>query len=281
MRAVLTTILMLIACAQAALAEDNYPSRPIRIVVGVQAGGPADTLMRMVAAQITEKTGISVVPDYLIGGSGMRAMREVARAPHDGYTLVMGSVGVAAINPNYFKDTGNDVLKEFQAVSYLMNSPTILIVNSKLPVSNVKELVEYIKKSNKRFNFGSSGKGQSTHLAAEIFKHLSGVDFGIVPYTGAPQAVKDLVGGHIDAMFDTTTSIPLINDGSLKVLAVGTAERSPLFPGAKLSDQDKTKLKAMNAQGVGTGPAEAQKFLEEQLTAWKTMISEAGIKGEE
>jgi tripartite-type tricarboxylate transporter receptor subunit TctC len=317
---VLIAALIISFSTPSARAADDFPTRPIKILVGVEPGGPADTVMRLVAAQITEATGVAVIPDYRVGASGMRAMRAGAVAAPDGYTLVLGSVGVAAINPTYFDDIGYDVLKDFRAVSYLMTAPTILVVNSQLPVSNVKELVAYIKGSKKPFNFGSAGKGQSVHLAAEIFKHQTGLDFEVIPYNGAAPAVKDLLGGQVDAMFDTTTSVPYIHAGTLKVLAVGTAERSPLFPGVptiaesgfgkidvnswyvllaprrtpdaivdKLGGlaaaamhraENAEKLRAMNSQGIGSTPTDAQTFLEDQITAWHTMITDASIKGQ-
>lgn len=307
-----------VAVASPATAQ-SFPSKPIRIVVPTSAGGPGDFMARVVGEYITEKTGAAVVPEYKAGASGKIAMRETASAPPDGYTIVNANVGSAAINMGYFANNGYDTEKDLEPISYTMIAPIILVVNKDLPVNNAKELADYIKANPGKVKFGSSGIGQSPHLAAEIYRKIAGINFTLVPYQGAAPAVRDLLGGQIEAMFDSTTSIPHIQAGSVKLIAVATPKRSPLFPNtptvgesglpdmnvgswwvlfapkgtpkpiidrlatlaseAVQSPKGSERIKSLNSQPIGTTPEEAKKFVAEQVKYWKDTLPAYGIKG--
>ena len=207
-----------------------YPVKPIRMIVSSGAGGGLDFVSRLVAAPMSESMGQSVVVDNRAGASGILAGEITAKAQPDGYTVLLGSIGMLTIIPNLKKSLPYDPEKHFAPVSMLTATPTIVVVNPKLGANNLKELIALAKAKPGAISFGSSGNGSSTHLSGELFKAMAGVQLTHVPYKGAALAVVDLLGGQIMVGFDTLASLAHVKAGRLKALAISTATRSPMLP---------------------------------------------------
>lgn len=212
------------------LAHAAYPDKPIRIVLGFAAGGGSDILLRAIAPALGAELNQSVIVDNRPGAGGNLAMEMVARAEPDGYTLLMGTPGLAT-NPSLYDHLGFDPLKDYAAVGLVGSVQNVLIVKPALPVKSVADLVAYAKKNPGQLNYGSSGAGTSLHLAAELFRLDAGVQITHVPYRGGGQAMNDLLGGQVDMMFNVLPSaLPQIKAGTLHALAVTGTERSPALP---------------------------------------------------
>ncbi|MFI5444465.1 Bug family tripartite tricarboxylate transporter substrate binding protein [Polaromonas sp. UC242_47] len=214
-----------------AAAQAVYPSKIITMVVPFSAGGTTDILARIVSQALTAELGQSVIVDNRAGAGGNIGGQAVARAPADGYTLFMGTVGTHAINAALYKKMPFDPIKDFAPLTRVANVPNLLVANPKQPFKNVKELIAYAKANPGQLNFGSSGSGSSIHLSGELFKSMAKVDMQHVPYKGSAPAVTDLLGNQIAIMFDNMPSaIQHVRSGKLVPLAVTTAKRSPELP---------------------------------------------------
>jgi tripartite-type tricarboxylate transporter receptor subunit TctC len=222
----------LAAAASSAFAADvaQYPTKPVRLIVPFTPGGSADVPARLLAGALTASTGQQVVVDNRAGASGILAGEITAKAAPDGYTILLGSIGMLTILPNLRKSLPYDPEKSFAPVSLLTATPTIVVVNPKLSANTLKELIALAKAKPGTISFGSSGNGSSTHLSGELFKSMAGVDLIHVPYKGAAPAVVDLLAGQILLGFDTLASLVYVKAGRLKALAISTATRSPLLP---------------------------------------------------
>ncbi len=236
-RAVLATTLAFAATGlalplgAAAAAADNFPTKPITIVVPFSAGGTTDILARVIAQAMTNDLGKSVVVDNRAGAGGNIGAAMAARAPADGYTLFMGTVGTHAINQALYKKLPFDPVKDFAPMTRVANVPNLLVANPNQPFRSVQELITYAKANPGKINFGSSGSGSSIHLSGELFKTMAKVDMVHVPYKGSAPAVTDLLGNQIAIMFDNMPSaINHVRAGKLRPLAVTTAKRSPELP---------------------------------------------------
>ncbi|SFC03570.1 Tripartite-type tricarboxylate transporter, receptor component TctC [Polaromonas sp. OV174] len=214
-----------------AAAQAAYPSKPITMIVPFSAGGTTDILARIVGQALTTELGQSVIIDNRAGAGGNIGGQAAARAPADGYTLFMGTVGTHAINAALYKKMPFDPIKDFAPLTRVANVPNLLVANPKQPFKNVKELIAYAKSHPGQLNFGSSGNGSSIHLSGELFKSMAKVDMVHVPYKGSAPAVTDLLGNQISVMFDNMPSaIQHVRSGKLRAIAVTTAKRSPELP---------------------------------------------------
>lgn len=236
-RAVLATTLAFAATGlalpmgAAAAGADTFPTKPITIVVPFSAGGTTDILARVIAQAMTNDLGKSVVVDNRAGAGGNIGAAMAARAPADGYTLFMGTVGTHAINQALYKKLPFDPVKDFAPLTRVANVPNLLVANPNQPFRSVQELITYAKANPGKINFGSSGSGSSIHLSGELFKTIAKVDMVHVPYKGSAPAVTDLLGNQIAIMFDNMPSaINHVRAGKLRPLAVTTAKRSPELP---------------------------------------------------
>lgn len=219
------------ALPAAALAQAPYPSKLITIIVPFSAGGTTDILARIVAQGLTTELGQSVVVDNRPGAGGNIGGVLAAKAPADGYTLFMGTVGTHAINASLYKKMGFDPVKDFAPLTRVANVPNLLVANPNQPFKTVKELIAYAKANPGKVNFGSSGSGSSIHLSGELFNSMAKVEMVHVPYKGSAPAVTDLLGNQIGIMFDNMPSaIQHVRSGKLVPLAVTTAKRSPELP---------------------------------------------------
>ncbi|MGD9943536.1 MAG: tripartite tricarboxylate transporter substrate binding protein [Burkholderiaceae bacterium] len=208
-----------------------YPNRPIKIVVPYAPGGPVDVLSRLVAQRLTERIGQSVVIDNRAGGSTVIGTDIVAKAPPDGYTIMMGTVSSHAMNPAIAAKLPYDVVADFAPVSLVASMPMVLVVHPAVQASSIKELIALSKASKGGLSYGSAGSGTSNHFAAELFKTMAGVEAVHVPYKGMAPAQVDLMGGRLTMMFDTTiTAMPYVEKGQMKALAITTPERAPFAP---------------------------------------------------
>jgi tripartite-type tricarboxylate transporter receptor subunit TctC len=223
-----------IACALLpglAAAQGAFPSKTITIVVPFAAGGTTDILARIVAQGMGAELGQPVVVDNRAGAGGNIGGQLAARAPADGYTLFMGTVGTHAINAALYKKMPFDPIKDFAPLTRVANVPNLLVANPAQPFKTVQELIAYAKAHPGKINFGSSGSGSSIHLSGELFKSMAKVDMQHVPYKGSAPAVTDLLGNQIAIMFDNMPSaIQHVRSGKLRAIAVTTAKRSPELP---------------------------------------------------
>lgn len=209
----------------------DYPSKPLRFIVPFAPGGSTDLVARMLAQRLPEALGQAVIVDNRGGAGGVIGAELAARAPADGYTIVLGSPGPLTINPNLLARMPYDTLRDFSPITLATISPFIVVLHPSVPVRSVRELVALAKAKPGQLNFGSAGNGSVGHFSAEQFKSLAGVNLVHVPYKGAGPAVTDLVGGHLDLMFENLpTVLPHVRSGKLRALAVGTKKRSVLVP---------------------------------------------------
>lgn len=212
-------------------AAQNYPTRPITIIVPFPAGGTTDILARIVGQGLYKELGQPVVIDNRAGAGGTIGAALAARAPADGYTLFMGTVGTHAINAALFKNMPYDHIKDFQPLSRVAMMPNLLVAHPSQPFKTVKELIAYAKANPGKLNFASAGNGTSIHLSGELFKSMTGIDMVHVPFRGSAPAVAALLGGQTAIMFDNMPSvIQHVRAGRLRPIAVTTAKRSPELP---------------------------------------------------
>jgi tripartite-type tricarboxylate transporter receptor subunit TctC len=219
----------LFACP--ALAQQPYPSKPIKMIMSFPAGGPTDILGRLLGAKLTEAWGQNVVIDNRPGGGGMIGANLAARSPADGYTLYLAGISTLAIAPFVQKNMQYDPIRDFQPVTQTTLSPLLLMVHPSMPVKSVKDFIALARAKPGEINYASSGPGGSGHLAGELFKMITKTDIVHVPYRGAPPALNDLVSGQIQVMFGTMlASVPLARNGRLRAVAVTGPKRSIAVP---------------------------------------------------
>ncbi len=218
------------AAGASAAAASGYPLRPVKVVVPYPPGGPTDIVARVVFQQVAESTGQPFLIDNRPGAGGNIGAEAVARAPADGYTLLVATTA-HAINMSMFKSLNYDVVKDFAPVSLLTQGPLVLVANPGFAPNTVAELVALAKAKPGTLNFASSGNGQSTHLSGELFNTMAGIKLSHVPYKGSAPALTDVIGGQVPVMFDTMLSaMPFVKSGKLKALAVTSPQRSPAAP---------------------------------------------------
>jgi tripartite-type tricarboxylate transporter receptor subunit TctC len=217
--------------ASGAFAQEAYPSRPIRIVVPFAAGGGVDILTRVLAQHLSENLKQQVVVDNRTGAGGNVGADAVAKAPADGYTLLMATTGTHTINPGLYKSMPFDAEKDFAPITLVASVPNLLVVNPAVPAKTVKDLVELAKAQPGKLSFASFGNGTSNHLSGEMFKAMAGVNVLHVPYKSAPQAVTDLIAGQTSFAFvNTPLALPHARSGKLRALAVTGGKRSAATP---------------------------------------------------
>ena len=217
-----------LAVATSAQAQ-GFPTKPIRLVVTFPAAGAPDILARLFADKA--QFGQPVMIDNVPGAGGNIGADKVAKAPADGYTLVMATVGTHSINGSLYPKMPYDMVKDFSPIAHVASAPNLLVVTNDLPVKNVAELISYMKANPNKLSFGSPGIGSSVHVSGELFKSMTGTTMQHVPYKGRQFAIPDLVGGQIQLMFDNMPSaLPMAKDGKIRALAQTTAKRSPAAP---------------------------------------------------
>ncbi|WP_404300299.1 Bug family tripartite tricarboxylate transporter substrate binding protein [Alicycliphilus denitrificans] len=212
-------------------AAQNYPTKPVTIIVPFSAGGTTDILARIVGQGLTAELGQPVVVDNKPGAGGNIGGSLAAKAAPDGYTLFMGTVGTHAINQALYKKMPFDPVKDFAPLSRVATVPNLLVAHPSQPFKTVKEMIAYAKANPGKITFGSPGSGASPHVSGELFKSMTGTDLLHVPYKGSAPAMTDLLGGQTSIMFDNMPSaIQHVRSGKLRPIAVTTAKRSPELP---------------------------------------------------
>jgi tripartite-type tricarboxylate transporter receptor subunit TctC len=216
----------------AAKAEDGYPSKPIRMVVPFLAGGPTDTVARLMGAKMGDLLGQQFVVENRAGAGGNIGADAVARAAPDGYTLLMATVSTHAINPGLYQKMPYDPVRDFAPIGQIGVTPTLLAVNPSVQATDVKSLVAVIKENPGKFTYGSSGLGSILHLCGEEFRALAGgLSIVHVPYRGSAPMMTDLIGGQISMAFDATpTALPQVQSGAIRAIGAGAATRMRVMP---------------------------------------------------
>lgn len=302
----------------AAMAQDAYPSRPVKLVVPYAAGGPADMLARTVAERLSPRLGQPVVIENKPGTGGHTGAEQVARGAADGYTLVLATIAHNGAVKLY-NNLRYDPAKDLQPVILVAESPSVLLVNQALPVKSVKDLLAYARAKPGQLSYGSAGNGSAMHMAAELFRHMTQVDYVHVPYRGGAPAMADLLGGQIQLLFESLgTAHPHLKSGKVRAIAVTGTQRDPSLPDVptvaeagvagyssvpwytisapsgvpaaivdKLNAEINVVLKApelierWRAQGVlalGGSPADAVRRNQAETTKWNAVITAANIK---
>jgi tripartite-type tricarboxylate transporter receptor subunit TctC len=310
--------LVLLLCAHAASGQ-SFPNKPIRLIAPFAAGGALDLIARGVGAKLAESMGQPVVVENRAGASGAIGSEAVARSPADGYTLLLGATTTHGVNPALNPKLQYDPVKDFTPVSLVATIPHALVVNPSLPVNSVQDLVKYAR-SGHPLNYGSAGNGSPHHLAAELFKSMSGIQAVHVPYKGSGPALADLMSGQIQFIsVELTAAEPHMKSGKLKALATATAERVPGtslptvgesgYPGfevtswyaifgpagmpaevtGKLSAEIakavnetdlRDRLKGLGTTPIGSTPEVLAAHVRAELERWTRVVKAAGIKPE-
>ncbi len=303
---------LLVLCVSPVIAShaqaQDYPNRPIRIIVPYGAGGSVDAIGRMLAQELTQRLGQPVVVENKSGAGSNVGSTFVAKAPPDGYTLLLTSPG-NAINVTLYKPMPYDVKTELTQIAVVARAPGILLVNPSFPANNVKEFVAMARKAPGTLNFGSGGSGSSEHLSAEMFKTLAGIDIVHVPYKGGAAVVTDILAGHVQVFFTNQANVMgQIKGGVVKVLGVAAPQRSSLLPNvptfaeqgypeqqvsvwwgiaapaktpaavldrlnkeivaAGASPAMRQRISEMGAESISTTRAQANAFLDDEIVHW-------------
>jgi tripartite-type tricarboxylate transporter receptor subunit TctC len=232
MKKALFALLLAVPALTAATAmAQQYPSKPIVLVVPFAPGGTSELISRLVAQKLTERLGQQVVVENRPGAAGNIAMEQVARAAPDGYTLILGHIGTLAVNPAMFPKLPYDAIKDFAPVSLIAAVPNIVTVNPAVPAKTLKEFLDLARAKPGSINYGSAGNGSAGHLAMEYLKRIAKTDMVHVPYKGTGPMLTDLLAGQTQATFTGSSPlIPHIKSGKLRALAVGSAVRIPSLP---------------------------------------------------
>lgn len=210
---------------------ENFPTRPVTMVIPFAAGGPTDVLGRVIGQRMGEILGQTVIIENVGGAGGMTGSKRVADANPDGYTMVLGTVGTHAQGQTLYKRPLYNAITDFTPVVLIAEVPIALLARKDLPVNNLKEFVAYAKANQSKMQFGSAGAGSATHLGCVVLNSAMGTTITHVPYKGTGPAMQDLVGGRIDFLCEiVSTAKPQIDGGNVKALAIMTNERSPVLP---------------------------------------------------
>jgi tripartite-type tricarboxylate transporter receptor subunit TctC len=242
------SLLLALTATLAAAQTAPWPSRALRVVVNFPPGGAADVIARSVAAPLQESLGQPVVVENRAGSGGNLGGDAVAKSPPDGYTLLMSSGGMVSVNPHIYSKMPFDPTKDLTPVAAAARVLVFLVVRPEFPASDAKGFIAHLKANPGKRSFGSPGNGSSPHLAGEMMKAQAGLFAVHVPYRGAAPALTDLLSGQLDFLFDPGIALPHVKAGRLKMLAVGSPQRSPLFPDVPTLDE--VGLKGFDADTV-------------------------------
>lgn len=256
-----------LATMAGAHAQATFPQKPITFVVPYLAGGTTDLVARVVGEHMSRTLGQPVVIENKPGAGGNIGMDVVAKSKPDGYTIGFGAISTNALNPHIYKSMAFDPRKDFTAVSMLGYSTIVLEVGKSFPADNLHEFIAYIK-AHPGFQYGTAGAGTSMHLAGVMFAQMAGLDTIHVPYKGSVPGITDMLGGHLPAMFDNLpASLPHIQSGKLKALAVAGSERSPSLPNVPTIAESGLKGYAVDPWFGVYGPAKLDPAITAKLNA--------------
>ena len=228
-RALLALLLALIGCG--VTQAQNFPTKPVKIIVAFSPGGGTDIVARVLAQKLTEIWGQQVIIENRAGASGTIGTEAAARAAADGYTLFMGTLGNLAVNKHLYPKMTVDPLRDFAPITKVVDVHFVLVVHPSVPARNVRELIALAKAKPGQVTYASSGPGGAPHLAAELFKRMAGVDMTHIPYKASAQSFQDLLGGQVMLTFDSQVqALPYIREGRLRALGVLSQARSAQLP---------------------------------------------------
>jgi len=269
-RTIVSALAGLLALAGSASAQ-NYPTRPVTMVVPFAAGGPTDVLGRIMAQRMGEILGQNVIVENVGGAGGMTGGKRVADARPDGYTMLLGTVGTQAQGQTLYKKPLYNAVTDFTPVALIADVPIALLVRKDLPATNLKEFVAYAKANQSKMQFGSAGAGSATHLGCVVLNTAMGTNITHVPYKGTGPAMQDLVAGRIDFLCEiVSTAKPQIDGGNVKALAIMTKDRSPVLPNLPTTLEQGLDVQAYTWNAVflpkGT-PADIVKKLHDAIVA--------------
>jgi tripartite-type tricarboxylate transporter receptor subunit TctC len=229
--AVAAAVPLLLLAGSAAAQPVAYPSKPVRVVVPSATGGSSDILGRLLADQFSERLGQRFIVENKPGAASIVGVDFVAKAPGDGYTLLIGAINSHATNQHLYKSLPYDPVKDFTPVSLITKTPNLLVVHPGVPAKSVAELIALLKQNPDKYSFASSGAGTSLHLSGELFKLVTGTSMTHVPYKGSGPAMVDLIAGHVQIAFDNMSStLPHVQAGRLRALGITSATRSVVAP---------------------------------------------------
>lgn len=232
----------MLALAGTAGAHQDWPTRPVTMVIPFAAGGPTDVLGRVMAERMSQILGQQVVVENVGGAGGMTGVQRVAKAAPDGSSFVLGTVGTHAQNQTLYKKPAYDSANDFAPVAFIAEVPLILITRKDFPANSLQEFIAHAKANQGKMTFGSAGAGSATHLGCVLLNSALGVDISHVPYRGTGPAMQDLAGGRIDYMCEiVTTALSQIEGGAVKALATMTKTRSPVLPNLATADEQSLK----------------------------------------
>lgn len=301
-----------------AQAQGTWPDKPIKLVVPYPAGGNADNTARLLATQLSGRLGQQVVVDNRPGGSGTIGAAAVAKAPADGYTLLLDATAFT-VNPSLFPKLPFDVARDFAPISLVLQVPLLLVVPASSPLQSVADLAKAARATPGRLTYASAGNGGAQHLAGELFKQGEKISLTHIPYRGGAPALTDLIGGQVDVMFSATTaSGPFVKGGKLRALAITSAQRTEGWeqlptvaesgvPGFQVNEWNglfapagtpqpvlqrlevetraivaspemKKRFAELGVQGVGSSAAEFQAFVKAESAKWAQVVRTSGIR---
>ena len=320
MKILLSVAIVIASSLNFAVAADNYPDKPIRLVVPFPPGGANDILARTLGPKLTESWGQQILIDNRPGAGGNIGADVVAKAKPDGYTLLLGYTGNLTISPGLYANVPYNTLNDFAPVTNLVNQPIVLLAHPSFPAQSVRELIAYARARPGQLSYGSPGIGTAQHLAGELFKHRAGIDLIHVPYKGAVPSLAELIGGQIPLLVvGLAPAIPQIRSGKVRALAVVGAKRAVVLPdvptvGETLAgyqvgswngvlapagtapaiiarlhneivrvlrlDDVRQHLETAGFEIVGSSPEQFAATIRSDLTKWTGVIRVAGIKPE-
>ncbi|MBE9607534.1 tripartite tricarboxylate transporter substrate binding protein [Acetobacteraceae bacterium H6797] len=220
-----------LAAPRLALAQDNWPSRPIRLIVPFGAGTSTDIVSRLLTPKMSERLGQPIVVENRAGAGGVVGSDAVAKSAPDGYTLCMGSIASHSVNMSLMPNMPYDALKDFTAISLVTEAPNLLVVSPNVPAKTLPEFIDWAKKQSNGVSYASAGNGTSSHLAGELLKLKTGAPLVHVPYRSGAQAVTDVISGQVPmTIYQVTAVLPFVRDGKLKALAATSAQRLSMVP---------------------------------------------------
>lgn len=317
MRSFLSAAVLALAATAAPVLAQNYPAKPIRIVVAYTPAGTTDILARAIGQKMTERWGQPVIIDNRPGANGNIGTEIAARATPDGYTLLMATAATHSINNTLYKKLTWDAVRDFAPIGLVAIVPNLLAVNNALPVKNVKELIAYARANPGRLNFGSPGNGSTAHLSMELLQTMTGTKMVHVPYKGSAGVLADLTGGQISLSMDNMpVYLPQARAGKIRALAVSSEQRSPAAPELPTVGESvpgfsaaswfglaaprgtpraiidtlsaetarilrlpdvNERLSGLGAQPVGGTPEEFAAFIQSETVKWRKVIQDAGV----